>query len=398
MYKEFYGLKEYPFHITPDPKFLYWSQKHQDAFRHLMYGVQSRKGLTMLTGEPGTGKTALLNALIEELKGSQEKTNIAFIVNSQIDANDLFRFIFEEFSIGKIANSKSEYIIELKNFLIKNYYNNVSNLIILDEAQNFSSLLLEEIRLLSNIETEKEKLLQIVIVGQPLLIEKINYPDLYQLKQRLGIIYNLVPLSNIETGVYIRKRLEIAGAQLFSIFHEEAIQEIYRSSNGIPRIINIICDNALLFGFASRSKVIDKHIIRNVTKNIGISVVKEVDVEKRGIEGYQGLRDEYGVELNLSKLQNSPENHSQNNNEVFLERDIVADKIVISREKSFYENDTHLGNMHDILLKKYKFIGNNDNSGNVWEKLKKIASYKYVVIFILFVALILTLQILLQNI
>lgn len=397
MYKEFYGLKEYPFHITPDPKFLYWSQKHQDAFRHLMYGVQSRKGLTMLTGEPGTGKTALLNALIEELKGSQEKINIAFIVNSQIDTNDLFRLIFEEFSINKIVNSKSEYIIELKNFIIQNHYNNVNSLIILDEAQNFSSLLLEEIRLLSNIETEKEKLLQIIIAGQPLLIEKVNYPDLYQLKQRLGIIYNLVPLSNMETGFYIRKRLEIAGAQLFSIFHEEAIQEIYRSSNGIPRIINIICDNALLFGFASRSKVIDKHIIRNVTKNIGISVVKEFDVEEKIVEISPRLRDEDGGGLNSSKLRNSSENHGQNSNEVFVEKDIVADKIIISREKSFYENDTQLGNLHDILLKKYKFIGDNDDSGNVWEKLKKFVNNKYTIILILSSLLFLSLQMILKK-
>ncbi|MGH7792196.1 MAG: ExeA family protein, partial [Thermodesulfobacteriota bacterium] len=126
MYKEFYGLKEYPFHITPDPKFLYWSQKHQDAFRHLMYGLQSRKGLTMLTGEPGTGKTALLNALIEELKESQERTSIAFIVNSQIDINDLFRFIFDELNINTHANSKSEYILDLKRFLIRNFHDNIN--------------------------------------------------------------------------------------------------------------------------------------------------------------------------------------------------------------------------------------------------------------------------------
>jgi general secretion pathway protein A len=362
-----------------------------------MYGVQSRKGLTMLTGEPGTGKTALLNALIEELRNSQERINVAFIVNSQIDTNDLFRFIFEEFNINTVVNSKSEYLIELKNFLIKNFYNKVNNLIILDEAQNFSPSLLEEIRLLSNMETEKEKLLQIIIVGQPLLIEKINYPDLYQLKQRLGIIYNLVPLSNVETGLYIRKRLEIAGAQSFSIFHEEAIQEIYRNSNGIPRIINIICDNALLFGFASRSKIIDCHIIKNVAKNIGIIAVKESNLEQNDISGQRGLHGEERERVDLLQKQNALEKYKKNINEVNLERDIIADEIVINREKSFYEKDTYIGDMHDILLKKYKFIDGNDSVESLWKISKKFIVNRLSNILILFIALMIILSFLILR-
>ncbi len=234
MYKDFYGLKEEPFNITPDPRFLYWSQKHQEAFRHLVYGVQSNKGLAVLTGEPGTGKTAILRAVTEHLSDQYPGVHIAFLVNSKINVQDLFCLIFDEFGLDANEDSKSMYLIKLKSFLIQNHHNNQKNILILDEAQNFHAALLEEIRLLSNMELAGEKLLHIFLVGQPQLLENVKTPSLGQLKQRLGIMYNLLPLNRLETELYIHKRLSVAGAHEVDIFRRDALDEIFVSSSAAP--------------------------------------------------------------------------------------------------------------------------------------------------------------------
>ena len=275
MYKDFYGLKEEPFNITPDPRFLYWSQKHQEAFRHLVYGVQSNKGLAVLTGEPGTGKTAILRAVTEHLSEQYPGIHIAFLVNSKINVQDLFCLIFDEFGLEANEDSKSMYLIKLKNFLIQNHHNNQKNILILDEAQNFHAALLEEIRLLSNMETAGEKLLHIFLVGQPQLLENVKMPSLGQLKQRLGIMYNLLPLSRLETELYIHKRLSVAGAHEVDIFRNDALDEIFTCAKGFPRLINIICDNALLFGCSTNTYHIGRDIIRRVAKDMDISILEE---------------------------------------------------------------------------------------------------------------------------
>ena len=275
MYKDFYGLKEEPFNITPDPRFLYWSQKHQEAFRHLVYGVQSNKGLAVLTGEPGTGKTAILRAVIGHLSEQYPGIHIAFLVNSKINVQDLFCLIFDEFGLEANEDSKSMYLIKLKNFLIQNHHNNQKSILILDEAQNFHAALLEEIRLLSNMETAGEKLLHIFLVGQPQLLENVKMPSLGQLKQRLGIMYNLLPLSRLETELYIHKRLSVAGAHEVDIFRNDALDEIFTCAKGFPRLINIICDNALLFGCSTNTYHIGRDIIRRVAKDMDISILEE---------------------------------------------------------------------------------------------------------------------------
>ena len=275
MYKDFYGLKEEPFNITPDPRFLYWSQKHQEAFRHLVYGVQSNKGLAVLTGEPGTGKTAILRAVTEHLSDQYPGVHIAFLVNSKINVQDLFCLIFDEFGLEANEDSKSMYLIKLKSFLIQNHHNNQKNILILDEAQNFHAALLEEIRLLSNMEVAGEKLLHIFLVGQPQLLANVKTPSLGQLKQRLGIMYNLLPLNRLETELYIHKRLSVAGAHEVDIFRGDALDEIFTCAKGFPRLINILCDNALLFGSSTNTYHIGRDVIQRVAKDMDISTSEE---------------------------------------------------------------------------------------------------------------------------
>jgi general secretion pathway protein A len=283
VYKDFYGLKEEPFNITPDPRFLYWSQKHQEAFRHLVYGVQSNKGLAVLTGEPGTGKTAILRAVTEHLSEQYPGIHIAFLVNSKINVQDLFCLIFDEFGLETNEDSKSMYLIKLKNFLIHNHHNNQKSILILDEAQNFHAALLEEIRLLSNMETAGEKLLHIFLVGQPQLLANVRAPSLGQLKQRLGIMYNLLPLSRLEAELYIHKRLSVAGAHEVDIFRSDALDEIFACAKGFPRLINILCDNALLFGCSTNTYHIGRDIIRHVAKDMDISTLEEGVTPESGL-------------------------------------------------------------------------------------------------------------------
>jgi len=283
VYKDFYGLKEEPFNITPDPRFLYWSQKHQEAFRHLVYGVQSNKGLAVLTGEPGTGKTAILRAVTEHLSEQYPGIHIAFLVNSKINVQDLFCLIFDEFGLETNEDSKSMYLIKLKNFLIHNHHNNQKSILILDEAQNFHAALLEEIRLLSNMETAGEKLLHIFLVGQPQLLANVRAPSLGQLKQRLGIMYNLLPLSRLEAELYIHKRLSVAGAHEVDIFKSDALDEIFACAKGFPRLINILCDNALLFGCSTNTYHIGRDIIRHVAKDMDISTLEEGVTPESGL-------------------------------------------------------------------------------------------------------------------
>lgn len=283
MYKDFYGLKEEPFNITPDPRFLYWSQKHQEAFRHLVYGVQSNKGLAVLTGEPGTGKTAILRAVTEHLGEQYPGIHIAFLVNSKINVQDLFCLIFDEFGLEANEDSKSMYLIKLKSFLIQNHHNNQKSILILDEAQNFHAALLEEIRLLSNMEIAGEKLLHIFLVGQPQLLENVKMPGLGQLKQRLGIMYNLLPLNRLETELYIHKRLSVAGAHAVDIFRGDALDAIFSYAKGFPRLINILCDNALLFGCSTNTYYIGRDIIRRVAKDMDISILEEDVTPESGL-------------------------------------------------------------------------------------------------------------------
>ncbi|MCM8799905.1 MAG: AAA family ATPase [Candidatus Omnitrophica bacterium] len=258
MYCKFYCLKENPFNVTADPNFLFLSRKHKEAFAHLNYGITERKGIIVITGEIGTGKTTLCRAFLNSLP-NQVKTS--FIINPFFSELQLLKAIVEDFGIKPSANNRLSIVFDLNRFLLKEAEQGNNVVLIIDEAQNLRSKELEQIRLLSNLETEKEKLLQIVLVGQPELSQKLQLYSLRQLKQRIMVSYHIQPLDEDEVPDYIYHRLNVAGCDGRIKFSDKAIKKIYLFSLGTPRLINIICDRALLAGFIKETNFIDEEII-----------------------------------------------------------------------------------------------------------------------------------------
>ena len=261
MYRKFYGLKEKPFEITPDPRFLYLSENHREALAHLTYAVREKKGFTVITGEVGTGKTTIIQTLLSRLNGN---TRTAYLFNPQLDSTDFLEYICEDLGLSGQRKSKGEYLTQLHHFLMACYSRNENVVLIIDEAQGLDQKVLEEVRLLTNLETPKSKLLQVILMGQPELNNILNRPQCRQLKQRVGLRYNIQPLKKEETKEYIEQRLRIAGAMGPNYFSPKAMNEVYKYSKGIPRLINIVCDNALLLGYATDQKVIGPSVIREV--------------------------------------------------------------------------------------------------------------------------------------
>jgi general secretion pathway protein A len=258
MYLAFYGLKEKPFNTTPDPKFLYLTPGHQEALAHLLYGVQESKGFLVLTADIGTGKTTLLQALLQRLDKDVE---VAFVVNSKLSFEGLLEYILEDFGINSPGESQAQRLVALNNFLLSRWREGKKTVLILDEAQNLEPLTLEQVRLLSNFETATEKLLQILLVGQPELKTKLQLPELRQLKQRIGLRANIPLLTEEETRKYIRHRLQIAAAQNTAVFNDRAIVCIHQFAGGVPRLINILCDHCLLIGYAEQKRQIGRDIV-----------------------------------------------------------------------------------------------------------------------------------------
>ncbi len=263
MYKAYYGLKENPFSLTPDPDFLYLGKVHQKALAYLTYGLESRKGFIQLTGEIGSGKTTLLKTL---LKRSRNKIKSAFIVNPKATFEQLFRMILYQFSVIELEADYSKDVLlgKFYNFLMEQSKQKCPVAVIFDEAQNIDMAVLEEIRMLSNLETEKETLLQMVFVGQPELRDVLLMPEFKQLKQRISVAYHIVPLSGDDTEAYINHRLSIAGARDRIIFTKRACEEIYLYSSGVPRLINVLCDATLLAGYVDEKEVLDENIVKEV--------------------------------------------------------------------------------------------------------------------------------------
>ena len=254
MYLQFYGLRETPFSPTPDPKFLFQSSRHREALAQLMYGVRERKGFIVLTGEIGTGKTTLLRTLLERV---DRDTHVAYVHNSALGIEGLLEYILHDWGVKSDATSHAQRLFALNEFLIDQHRQRQSPILVIDEAQNLSVPTLEAVRLLSNFETASAKLMQILLVGQPELRDKLNSPELRQLKQRMGLRCHIGPLSPEETRLYVRHRLRIAGAADAGIFTDAAIQRIAEYSRGTPRVINIVCDHCLLSGFADSKRRID---------------------------------------------------------------------------------------------------------------------------------------------
>ncbi len=258
MYTKYYGLREQPFSITPDPRFLYLSEKHEEGLASLAYGVSQRKGFVVITGEVGTGKTTLIRALLEKI---DQQVRLAFISNPTLTKEEFYLLLADAYKLGSIEN-KAEFLIKFVKFLEKAYFADENVVIIIDEAHKLSSDLLEEIRLLSNMETPHHKLVNIILVGQLELEEKLQEPQLQPLKQRISLKFRLLPLDKQETRDYINVRLRKAGAQDSKIFTTKALDLIYEYTKGLPRLINILSDHALLSGYVKNLKTIDHEIIK----------------------------------------------------------------------------------------------------------------------------------------
>ena len=275
MYEKFYGFKERPFNVTADPNFLFLSQRHKEAFSHLIYGIKERKGFLAITGEVGTGKTTLCKALLNHIEGLLEKNiKTALILNPQISQTELLRLIVEDLGIKKSGSSSGGLIRILNSFLINELTSGSNVVLIIDEAQNLKPRLLEQVRLLSNLETEKEKLIQIILVGQPELEQKLQSPNLRQLNQRISVRYHILPLNKEEMLPYIRHRLRIAQCKADIVFSDGAIEEIFDFSKGIPRLINMLCDKVLLNGYVRSLSNFSAPVVRECVEELNGSFVK----------------------------------------------------------------------------------------------------------------------------
>ncbi len=266
MYLQFYGLRDIPFSLTPDPRFLYFTASHREVMANLHYGIQHGKGLIVATGEVGTGKTTLLRAMIARLDRSVVSS---YIFNPGLTVPELYQHLAADFGLGETA-SKSEMMMKLGRLLMMRHSRGLRTVLIVDEAQGLGRELLEEVRLLLNFETYTEKQLQIVLVGQPELRSLLGQPDLRQLKQRISLRCEIKPLKTDEVLAYIRTRLKVAGASRLDLFTADAVALIYRASEGIPRLVNNICDNALLTGYASNKRQITAEIISDVAESLDL--------------------------------------------------------------------------------------------------------------------------------
>src|SRR5438132_495010 len=258
VYLDYYGLTEPPFDITPNPRFLFYSAKHREAFNHLLYGIRERKGFVQLTGEVGAGKTTLCRAMLEQLDGHYAP---ALILNPVMSAEELMKAIAVEFGLPVNGMDRLDTLAVINQFLLQQVERGQDTVLIIDEAQDLTDELLEQVRLLSNLETDDRKLLQIVLMGQPELRDRLNNPRLRQLRQRITVRYHLRPLSSFEVNQYIQHRLHVAGAKGAPYFTPLALWRVYRYSQGIPRLLNAICDKALLAGFVSQCERIGFRMI-----------------------------------------------------------------------------------------------------------------------------------------
>jgi general secretion pathway protein A len=274
MYKRFFELKESPFNVSPDPRYLFLTKQIKETLSGLMYGIQTRKGIITLAGEVGTGKTTLINRLLDWMH--QNATKAAFLFNSRVNSTQFFDFVLSEFEIPCESSSKSQQLLKLNHWLVDRFRAGETSVLIIDEAQNLTFPVLEEIRMLTNLETSGEKLLQIVLSGQPEFEEKLNLPQLRQLRQRIMIRCKTGPLTKDETHAYILERLKIAGAATNGkpIFDPRATDAIHLYSLGVPRVVNLLCEHALINAYVEQQRPIQPKIIEDVAREFNLDVVE----------------------------------------------------------------------------------------------------------------------------
>jgi len=344
MYKKIFGFTESPFNLAPDPHFFYHSDIHREALARLKYGLQEKVGFILVTGEIGSGKTTLINTLLEDLG---KNTITACINNTRIAEVELIRNILREFDVETDIWNKSELIKVFNNFLIENHAKGNDIVLIIDESQNLTLPVLEEVRLLSNLETQKEKLLQIILVGQPELRSTINRPELKQLNQRISVKFHIEPLSKQETAAYIKHRLKVAGSKECNEFNKKAINRIYSFSKGIPRKINTIADNALLIAYVAEKKV--------VTDNIAQEAINEY---KESVTEVKDKKVKFGDSDVVKRIENIEASVSQIRENLFsLEKEISFS--VNSKEHKGKSSKKSLSNKNDL-----KTDDKIENSGN----------------------------------
>ena len=265
MYLDYYGLTEPPFDITPNPRFLFYSAKHREAYNHLLYGIRERKGFVQLTGEVGAGKTTLCRAMLGQLNGSFAT---ALILNPVLNPNELMKAIAIEFGLEVRGMDRLDTVATINSFLLDQIMNGKEAVLIIDEAQNLTEELLEQVRLLSNLEMDDRKLLQIVLMGQPELRDRLNSPNLRQLRQRITVRYHLSPLSQAEIGQYIRHRLAVSGAAWAPHFTRAAMWRIHHYTGGIPRLVNAVCDKVLLAGYINQTEQVDYRLVGTAIREL----------------------------------------------------------------------------------------------------------------------------------
>lgn len=265
MYLKFFQLNEMPFNITPDPRFLYYAPHHQEAYDHLLYGITQRKGFIELTGEVGSGKTTICRALLSSL-GDEIRT--ALILNPTFSETQLLKAMLNDFGLAPPSSDRLSYVECLNAFLLDCHHKDLNVALLIDEAQDLAPGVLEQIRLLSNLETDQHKLIQIVLCGQPELKARLNRPDLRQLRQRITVRYYLPPLTHAETGDYIHHRLQVAGPDSSVTFSTSAVKAVHRYAAGCPRLINAVCDNALLAAYVFGQRDVSATCVKKAIRQL----------------------------------------------------------------------------------------------------------------------------------
>ena len=289
MYEQFYGLRERPFELTPNPRFLFMTSAHRDALAAMQYAISGRKGLTMVLGPPGTGKTTLVHAAMAKQEGN---VRAVYLGNPTLTREEFFEFLAQELGLSPHAqSSKAQFLRELRADLIARHAQGTLTALVIDEAQAMSDGLLEELRLLENLETPSEKLLPVVLVGQPELAARLRQPALLPLRQRVALRFNLTPLSNSEVVGCISERIRIAGGDVWSVFSPEAIEAICQTCGGIPRNISVICDNALVNGFALDERPISAAVIAEVCRDFELPMPRAAKLAVATAPASNGVAD-----------------------------------------------------------------------------------------------------------
>src|SRR5215469_4967633 len=300
MYKKFFGLRENPFNVNPDPRYLFLTEHTEEALASLTYGIQSRRGFILLTGEVGTGKTTILNKLLGWLQ--RQNITTAFLFNPRLNVTEFFDYMMADFGIPCDPSQKSQVLMRLNHWLLERYKLREAAAVIIDEAQDLSLRMLEEIRLLTNLETATEKLLQIVLSGQPELEDKLKLPELRQLRQRIMLRCKTGPLSKEQTYEYIQERLRIAGANSTPIFSQQAMDTIHLYSLGVPRVINLLCEHALVNAYVDQQRPIAPKIVEEVAREFQLDEVGPLAPSG----GTRAADDVYNSEAFIQNLGEAP--------------------------------------------------------------------------------------------